>query len=279
MSPYETSNHKQSTLGKKYQQILFSIPRWQLLQLATMYNSSPHNKSKLHKQRLDLLPTPSDKALNNSNVYICIYIYMDAYMFVILGHVLFFLNNKEHGMANYPTWNTHLSPLTSVMSPPQLPPSTSHLPPFTSHLSPLTSHLSPPHASQPSPLTSHAHRSPPTIPSHSHLQPSPGLWLSQTESHTRSHSDSDSHTPTDTDSQSRSHSDTDSDIHPDLLTRCHTSLDNAQSAKTWNTSCKTKSTTNLTNSAMIYVCPKQHLIHTLNTRNLSKPPRCFFVCF
>ena len=68
-----------------------------------MYNSSPHNKSKLHRQRLDLLPTPSYKAFNNNNVYICIYMHMDAYMFVNLGHVLFFLNNKEHGMANYPT--------------------------------------------------------------------------------------------------------------------------------------------------------------------------------
>ena len=205
-----------------------------------------------------------------------IYVYMDAYMFVSLGHVLFFstTRNMVWQIIQHETPTSHLSPLSCH-------PANSHLnlSSATFHFSPLTSHLSPPHASQPSPLTSHAHRSPPTIPSHSHLQPSPGLWLSQTESHTRSHSDSDSHTPTDTDSQSRSHSDTNSDIHPDLLTRCHTSLDNAQSAKTWNTSCKTKSTTNLTNSAMIYVCPKQHLIHTLNTRNLSKPPRCFFVCF
>ena len=205
-----------------------------------------------------------------------IYVYMDAYMFVSLGHVLFFstTRNMVWQIIQHETPTSHLSPLSCH-------PANSHLnlSSATFHFSPLTSHLSRPHASQPSPLTSHAHRSPPTIPSHSHLQPSPGLWLSQTESHTRSHSDSDSHTPTDTDSQSRSHSDTDSDIHPDLLTRCHTSLDNAQSAKTWNTSCKARSTTNLTNSAMIYVCPKQHLIHTLNTRNLSKPPRCFFVCF
>ena len=207
---------------------------------------------------------------------IYVYIYMDAYMFVNLGHVLFFstTRNMVWQIIQHETPTSHLSPLSCH-------PANSHLnlSSATFHFSPLTSHLSPPHASQPSPLTSHAHRSPPTIPSHSHLQQSPGLWLSQTESHTRSHSDSESHTPTDTNSQSRSHSDTDSDIHPDLLTRCHTSLDNAQSTKTWNTSCKTKSTTNLTNSAMIYVCPKQHLIHTLNTRNLSKPPRCFFVCF
>ena len=95
-----------------------------------------------------------------------IYIYMDAYMFVSLGHVLFFLNNKEHGMANYPTWNTHLSPLTSVMSPRQLPPQ-----PLICHLSLLTSHVSPLTPPCLSTLTSHVSRSP--LTSHNPLSLSP----------------------------------------------------------------------------------------------------------
>ena len=66
---------------------------------------------------------------------------MDAYMFVSLKHVLFFLNHKEHGITNYPTLTSHLSPLTSHMSP--ATPPTSHLSPLTSHLSPPTLNLSP----------------------------------------------------------------------------------------------------------------------------------------
>ena len=69
-----------------------------------MYNSSPHNKSQFHRQRLDVLPTLSYKAFNNNNVYICIYICIYGRICVCEFRTCAgFLNNKEHGMANYPT--------------------------------------------------------------------------------------------------------------------------------------------------------------------------------
>ena len=133
-------------------------------QLGKPIKNSPLNTSRLPSPRLALLLAPSYQAFDNNNVY------MYVYMYVNLRHVLFVLNHKEHGITNYPTLTSHLSPLTSHMSPPN-----SHPQPLTCHPSRLTSHLSPlaPHASPLSPLTSHAHLSPPTLPSHSHLQPSP----------------------------------------------------------------------------------------------------------
>ena len=153
--------------------------------------------------------------------------------------------------------HSHLSHLTLTSHPPTLA-SHSHLQPshIIDSLKPdrtlaLTHSLTsrpPPHDSEPSPLTSQTNLSPPTLPSHSHLKPSPALRLCQTKSHSRSHSHSYIHKPTNTNYPSHSHSDTDNHIDPDLLTSHHNSLVNAQSAQD----------------------------QTLKAKNISKPPRCFF---
>ena len=69
----------------------------------------------------------------------------------------FFLSHKRHGIMSQPTLTSHVSPVTSHMSHPQIPTSTSHLPPLmygyhlsTPCLSTITSHV------PLSPLTSHS---------------------------------------------------------------------------------------------------------------------------
>ena len=95
-----------------------------------------------------------------------IYVYMDAYVFVSLGHVLFFstTRNMVWQIIQHETPTSHLSPLSCH-------PPNSHPQPLIYHLSRLTSHVSPLAPPCLPTLTSHVSRSP--LNSHNPLSLSP----------------------------------------------------------------------------------------------------------